>query len=68
MEGHHAAGIRRLDTEHARKTQLLGDFLPTPPHRIEDPWGQDDEVFAVTFARIASALEQLSRMLQSEKP
>jgi protein-tyrosine-phosphatase len=58
------AGIHRLGTEHSQKTHLLGDFLPTPPHRIEDPWGQGDEVFALTFARIASALEQLSRMLR----
>jgi protein-tyrosine phosphatase len=68
MEGHQVARIRRFGTEYARKTHLLGDFLPTPPHRIEDPWGRGDEVFAATFAKIVNALEQLSRMLPSEKP
>lgn len=68
MEGHQAEGVRGLDTEHAPKTRLLGDFLPTPPHRIEDPWGEGDEVFAVAFSRIVSALEQISQILPSEKP
>ena len=68
MEGHQAEGIRRLGTANARKTHLLGDFLPSPPHRIEDPWGQGDEVFAATFTRIANALEDFSRMLSPEKP
>jgi protein-tyrosine phosphatase len=68
MEGHQVAGVRRLGAEHTQKTYLLGDFLPTPPHRIEDPWGRGDEVFEATFAKIVHALAQLSRLLPPEKP
>ena len=59
-----AAQIGRRGSEYARKTRLLGDFLPAPPHRIEDPWGRTDEVYALTFERIVSAVEQLSRVLE----
>ena len=64
MEGHHAAGIRRFGPEHAGKARLLGDFLPAPPYRIDDPWGQSDEVFARTFDRIGIAVRELARILE----
>lgn len=64
MEGHHAAGIRRFGLEYARKTRLLGDFLPSPPYQIEDPWGRSDEVFAMTFDRILIAVGKLTQILE----
>ncbi len=64
MEGHHAAGIRHFGLEYARKTRLLGDFLPSPPYQIEDPWGRGDEVFAMTFDRIVIAVQQLTQILE----
>jgi len=64
MEGHHAAWIRRFGPEHAGKTRLLGDFLPAPPHHIEDPWGRSDEVFALVFEQIANAVQRLAQVLE----
>lgn len=64
MEGHHAVWIRRFGSEQARKALLLGDFLAAPPHRIEDPWGLSDEVYVMTFERIASAVQRLAQVLE----
>jgi len=64
MEGHHAVWFRRFGPEQSRKTLLLGDFLPEPPHRLEDPWGLGDEVFAMTFERIGSAVQRLAQVLE----
>jgi protein-tyrosine-phosphatase len=51
-----------LALEPTRKTRLLGDFLSVPHHRVEDPWGYSDEVYAMTFERIASAVQRLAQV------
>jgi protein-tyrosine-phosphatase len=56
--------IRHFSPEHSRKTLRLGDFLPGPPHRVEDPWGLSDEVYAMTFKRIADAVQRLAKVLE----
>jgi protein-tyrosine phosphatase len=63
MEGHHAVRLARLWPPAAARTRLLGDFLPSPPFTIHDPWGRDDEFFDRVFERIAVAAEQLSTRL-----
>lgn len=64
MEGHHVEAVRRAWPLGEGKTRLLGDFLPRPPHRIEDPWGLGDDVFAATFARIREAVDRLADRLR----
>jgi protein-tyrosine phosphatase len=59
MEGHHVARITALRRVESSKVRLLGDFLPAPPFRIDDPYGCSDDVFTATFERIAAAVQQL---------
>lgn len=69
MEGHHVASVARRWPGAATKARLLGDFLPDPPFRIEDPYGRDDAFFDATFARIARAVERLAaRVAQARAP
>jgi protein-tyrosine phosphatase len=68
MEGHHAAAVRRGWPEARPKAHLLGDFLASPPYRIEDPWGREDAVFRATFERIAGAVERLAARLAEGRP
>ena len=64
MEGHHATLIKRRWPDAARRTRLLGDYLPSPPHTIEDPWGQSDEIFEATFERISVGIDRLAELFQ----
>jgi len=64
MEGHHVAGVQRAWPVGKRKTYSLGDFLPQPPYRIDDPWGREDAFFETTFERIDRAIDRLAARLQ----
>ena len=59
-----ARWIRRFGPEPARKTRLLGDLLPAPRHCVGDPGEHSDEVYAMTFKRIASAVQRLAQVLE----
>jgi protein-tyrosine phosphatase len=65
MEGDHAARLAQLWPTGRSKTRLLGDFLPSPPFTIRDPWGQGEDVFVRTFESIQAAVEQLSAKLEA---
>jgi protein-tyrosine phosphatase len=67
MEGHHAGRVARAWPEARSRVRLLGDYLPAPPHRIADPYGHSDAVFAATFARIAQALARLAAKLEERQ-
>ena len=67
MQGRHERTIRQRWPDAAHKVRLLGDYLETAPHLIEDPWGQEDRVFRSVFERIRRANERLSERL-SEGP
>jgi protein-tyrosine phosphatase len=64
MQGRHSAAIRRRWPSAAHKVRLLGDFLESSPHAIEDPWGQEDAVFHSVFSRIVRANESLTKLLR----
>jgi protein-tyrosine phosphatase len=63
MEGRHAAALCREFPAASSRVRLLGDFLPEPPHRILDPWGQSEAVFEETFIRIVSASARLRALI-----
>ena len=63
MEGHHVATVQREWPSARRKALLLGDFLPQPPFRIDDPWGREDAYFEMTFDRIGLAVDRLAQRL-----
>jgi protein-tyrosine phosphatase len=63
MEGRHRREIVRSWPGARAKTFLLGDFLMSAPHRIEDPWGCDDETFLRVFQQIEQAVVGLRRVL-----
>lgn len=67
MEGHQAARLAREAAEARHKTRLLGDFLPSAPFAIPDPWGRDDAFFRAVFQRIAEATDALCRALQGRR-
>lgn len=62
MEGHHAAEILRQWPRALERTRLLGDYLESAPHLLEDPYGRGEEIFGDVFHRIASAVGHLSRI------
>jgi protein-tyrosine-phosphatase len=66
MEGHHSYAVGRRWPEARERALLLGDFLPEPPHRIDDPWGHEDQVFQQTFERIDRAVGRLAEALESQ--
>ena len=65
MQGRHATQLTRSWGIARGKIRLLGDFLPTPPHAISDPWGEGDDVFAAAFDRIEDAVRRLAAALES---
>jgi protein-tyrosine phosphatase len=67
MEGHQAARLATKTAQARHKTRLLGDFLPSAPFAIPDPWGRDDAFFRDVFERIAAATEALCRALESRR-
>lgn len=64
MEGRHTAAVAQRWPGSRAKLRLLGDFLPAPPHRLQDPWGEPDTVFDEVFGRLANAVEQLARRIE----
>jgi low molecular weight protein-tyrosine phosphatase len=65
MEGDHVARLARLRPTVQPKARLLGDFLPSPPFTIRDPWGQSETVFDLTFQRIEAAVKRVSARLEA---
>jgi hypothetical protein len=68
MEGHQAARLAGDGAEVRGKTRLLGDFLPSGPFAIPDPWGRDDAFFGAVFGRIAEATDALCHALAGPRP
>lgn len=66
MQGRHVACIQQRWPGGEAGVRLLGDFLPGPPHAIEDPWGREDDVFRSVFDRIVRANERLAELLREE--
>ena len=64
MEGTHAAAIAVRWPAARAKVRLLGHFLPEPPFAIDDPWGRSDDVFDLTFERIARAVDRIAELLR----
>jgi len=65
MQGRHSIQLRRSWGIAPDKVRLLGDFLPDPPHAIDDPWGESDDVFGAAFDRIEGAVRRLAVALES---
>jgi protein-tyrosine phosphatase len=65
MQGRHRTQLSRSWGIAPGRIRLLGDYLPDPPHAIEDPWGENDAVFAAAFDRIESAVRRLAVALES---
>ncbi len=65
MQGRHSTQLSRNWGIAPGKIRLLGDFLPSPPHVISDPWGESDAVFALAFERIQDAVRRLAVALES---
>jgi protein-tyrosine phosphatase len=65
MQGRHSTQLSRNWGIAPGKIRLLGDFLPSPPHAISDPWGESDAVFIAAFERIEEAVRRLAAALQS---
>lgn len=63
MQGHHVAKVRRRWPGAEKSVRLLGDFLPSAPYAIEDPWGREADVFSAVFERIVKANERLAELL-----
>lgn len=63
MQGAQASAVRALSPGASDRTRILGDFLPTPPHLLPDPWGRDEDFFVETFSRVARAVERLGVLL-----
>jgi len=55
--------IRRFGLSQSERRDCSVICLPAPPHRVEDPWGRSDGVYAMTFERIASAVQRLAQIL-----
>lgn len=66
MQGWHEAWIRQRWPAGRTKVRLLGDFLPSAPHAVDDPWGGTDELFRVIFEKISRANERLSELLAAK--
>jgi len=49
------------------RIRLLGDYLPTRPFAIEDPWRAPEAVWRETYARIARAVERLASRLEPRR-
>jgi protein-tyrosine phosphatase len=65
MQGRHSSQLSQSWGIAPGKIRLLGDFLPDPPHAIDDPWGEGDAAFAVAFDRIEDAVQRLAAALGS---
>jgi hypothetical protein len=47
----------------ADRVRLLGDFLPSRPFAIVDPWSYGEPVWRVTYARLDDAIRRLAGRL-----
>jgi len=59
MEGHQAVAILKLAPDARSRLCLAGDFLPTAPHRVPDPWGESEDRYRSVFARLALGAERM---------
>ena len=60
MEAQHAAAIARRWSIARTQVRLLGDFLPTRPFAIRDPWDQEEAVWLDVYTRIDAATARLA--------
>ena len=60
FSGWHLAELQRRWPASRGRGHLLGDFFDAPPHRIDDPWGEPDEVFRETYRRIERGVAALA--------
>ena len=67
MQGWHEAWIRQRWPTGSAKVRLLGDFLPSAPHAVDDPWGGADDLFRVIFEKISRANERLSELIDAKQ-
>jgi protein-tyrosine phosphatase len=67
MQGWHQASVRQRWPAGNAKVRLLGDFLPSAPHAVDDPWGGTDEFFRAFFEKISRANERLSALLNARE-
>ena len=66
MEDNHKQVITRISPESEPKIVMLGHFLNEPQQEIEDPMGQEPEVYRTVSAQIYEALENwLARLPQA---
>ena len=63
MQGWHQSSIRQRGPIGTPKVRLLGDFLPSAPHAVEDPWGGSDDFFRAVFEIISRANDRLAQLL-----
>ncbi len=64
MEGHHVRAVSRRWPDAGSTVCIIGDILPRLPRLIPDPWGQPDDVFRRTFARIVEATDRLAEAIR----
>ncbi len=67
MQGAHVAEIERNWPQFHSRVRLLGDFLPTPPYVLSDPYGEPDLVFDQVFMRLRTAVENLAARIQARQ-
>src|SRR5262245_40093170 len=67
MAAQQATGIRRRNRNSGSRILILGDLdpLPSESRTIIDPWGQVDDVFDESYARISRCVTELARLLKS---
>jgi protein-tyrosine phosphatase len=65
MQGRHASELERRFRGSGPRVRLLGDFLESPPHAIEHPWGRDEAAFEAVFERIERAVERLASRIEA---
>src|SRR5262245_59540127 len=63
MQGAHASAIA---PPFRSRVRLLGDFLPSSPYLLPDPWGEAEPVFDQVFARVRTAVERLAVRLEAQ--
>lgn len=64
MEAWQARAIERRWPAKRDRVRVLGDFLPSPPFGIEDPWGQPEPVWRSVFQRIDASIARLIQRLE----
>ena len=67
MQGSHFAALERDWPQFRGRVRLLGDFLPSPPHLLPDPWGEEEQVFDRVFTRLRRAVENLAVRIETSR-